>query len=96
MNKKFINNPVETYEKLKAENERLKAEITELEEKFLTLNGKSYLYYTTLQEIKEIADSVMNEYKKVCGNPLALYHTEINGASSVAKQILQLIDEAEV
>lgn len=41
---------------LEAENGRMKTEITELEEKFLTLNGKSYSYYLTLQEIKAIAE----------------------------------------
>lgn len=41
---------------LTKENEQLKAEIAELEEKFLTLNGKSYSYYTILQEIKAIAE----------------------------------------
>lgn len=43
--------------------EQLKEEITELEEKFLTLNGKSYSYYLTLQEIKGIATALyMNEW----------------------------------
>lgn len=54
---------------LKAENAKLEEEITELEEKFLTLNGKSYSYYLTLQEIKTIAekelsyDMVGNEHR---------------------------------
>lgn len=60
MDKEFIANPVEAYEKLKAENAQLKEEMTELEEKFLTLNGKSYSYYTTLQEIKAIAETAIN------------------------------------
>lgn len=48
------------WEELKAENSRLKEELTELEEKFLTLNGKSYSYYMTLQEIKKIAETELS------------------------------------
>ena len=51
---------------LKAENVKLKEEMTELEEKFLTLNGKSYSYYTTLQEIKTIAEKLMAD--NLCNN----------------------------
>jgi len=47
---------------LKEDNKRLKEEITELEEKFLTLNCKSYSYYMTLQEIKELINTCM-EYR---------------------------------
>ena len=61
------------------------------------VGGVNYLikYRACLQEIKEIAEKIMREYDKVKDNPLALYHTEINGASSVAKQILQKIAEVE-
>ena len=76
---------------LKAENERLKAEMTELEEKFLTLNGKSYSYYTTLQEIKTIAE------RNIFLSPKLL---EINGdigqiQNIAITQILALITKAE-
>lgn len=38
-------------------NEDFKTAWEELAEKFLTLNGKSYSYYLTLQEIKAIAEA---------------------------------------
>ena len=65
------------------ENERLKAEMTELEEKFLTLNGKSYSYYFTLQEIKAIAEQILNNNEFVYQN-----HRDI-------RQIIRLITKAE-
>lgn len=45
-------------EELKAENKRLKAEITELEEKFLILNGKSFSHYIILQRLKEYLEDI--------------------------------------
>lgn len=75
---------VEQIKKLQEENKRLKAEMTELEEKFLTLNGKSYSYYTTLQEIKIIAE-----------NAYCLTNYTNKDMANFAKQILCLITKAE-
>lgn len=71
------------WEELKAENDKLKDEITELEEKFLTLNCKSYSYYLTLQEIKEIAERCFNNSQCNCG------------LKADIEQILQRITKAE-
>lgn len=81
---------------LKAENETLKEEITELEEKFLTLNGKSYSYYMTLQEIKAIAkecttcgDCSNCKYDDHCSTDIEAQ------ALGVCRMILNLITKAE-
>lgn len=79
------------YAELKAENERLKREMTELEEKFLTLNGKSYSYYTTLQEIKAIVEE--NKFYFVEGT-IIRYET-IKQIVTNFEKILDLITKAE-
>jgi cell division protein FtsB len=68
---------------LKDENVKLKTEMTELEEKFLTLNGKSYSYYTTLQEIKTIAERAFAVCDDDCGN------------ANKFKEIIELTKEEE-
>ena len=54
MDKKFIENPVEAYEKLKQENERLKALLDVLEEDNKKLSKENDVFYNNaLQEVKE-------------------------------------------
>lgn len=67
---------------LEQENKELKEELTELEEKFLTLNGKSYSYYMTLQEIKEIAEFHITQ-------------ADSEDIQEDMKQIIRLITKAE-
>lgn len=82
MDKKFIDNPVEAYEQLKAENERLKTQYNcyacgnckgkedyiNLEKHHKGLRKQFDKKVQTLQEIKEIAERAFAVCDDDCGN----------------------------
>lgn len=53
-------------------------------------------YKSALLKIRETINSVLTEAEKVQDNPLALYHSELNGASSVAKSIRDLLPDSNL
>jgi hypothetical protein len=64
MDKKFIDNPVEAYERLKAENEKLQEKLSG--KRFICKDCMAFAkkieqYKQTLQEIREYAESISNE-----------------------------------
>ena len=89
--------------RLQEENEKLKEENEQLKKPFLVMPKVNQLavpidkyekLYKALEEIREIINSVKNEYMNTKNKELALYHTELNGALSVAESIEGKINEA--
>ena len=79
MDKKFIENPVEAYEKLKQENEilekvnkvnqeKIKKLNEQLEEEFIAKQYGDEALFFTLMDIKEIAKPYQKDIQNICSN----------------------------
>ena len=100
----YNGNPLELQNAIK----RLQEENKELKEKIKSANcpyydngdcscmgevKEIYKYKQSFEEIREIINSVKNEYMNIKNKELALYHTELNGALSVVESIEDTINE---